>query len=229
MLSIYGIEKRINPISLTTSIIIPCHIKHFPFLEELLIAYAHQTVIPHEVVVFISAINEMSPRAIDHLEAIKKTHWPYRLIVITSKKPVSAGQSRNICCSAAKKDILICQDADDIPHPQRVEIIKWFFESYDVEHLMHGFIESHNKNEFLPINRNDIKYDSLAQYTLIHDIANGPVSIHRKVFEKMKWANEFIHSEDVFFNQKAYELSFKTVIIFEKLYLYRRGIKKDPL
>lgn len=38
--------------------------------------------------------------------------------------------------------MFIYQDADDIPHPQRIEIIKRFFENHDIVHLNHFWIPS---------------------------------------------------------------------------------------
>ncbi len=224
-----AIYKRTQPISVTTSVIIPCHRKHFAMLRELLIEYEQQTVIPNEIVVVISATHSMSNKAHAELENLKKTKWPYVLKVITARADLSAGNSRNLACDAAVGDIFICQDADDIPHPQRVQIIKWFFETHDIEHLMHGFIESHDKSLFKPIDRDAIHSECLAQYKLIHYIANGPVAISRNLFEKVRWSDEFIHSEDVLFNEHCYEATSKTVVIYSDLYLYRRGIKMDPI
>jgi hypothetical protein len=36
-------------------------------------------------------------------------------------------------------DIILYQDADDLPHPQRVEIVKQYFETHDIVHLTHSY------------------------------------------------------------------------------------------
>lgn len=225
-----AVDKRESRISLTTSVIIPCHIKHFPMLFELLTAYAEQVVVPDEVVVVISETHALSARARKHLEYITRKKWPYSLKALAYRDPVFAGYSRNIACENSKGDIFICQDADDLPHPQRVQVIKWFFEMYDVEHLMHKFVESCDKNIFEPLELDKIKYKSPARYKQIHYIANGPVAIRRNVFERVKWIHDFVTPEDVLFNQNCYaQPSLKAVVLYDVLYLYRLGLQRSPI
>src|SRR3990167_5690905 len=81
----------------------------------------------------------------------------------------SAGKNRNIACSHAEGDILIAQDADDIPHPQRIEIIKYVFENYATEHLLHSYFVG--EKPFSPYDVSDIKIYQYPTYNAI-DFSN---------------------------------------------------------
>src|SRR6185503_496362 len=101
--------------------------------------------------------------------------------------------NRNIAALNASKDILICQDADDIPHPQRVEIIKYVFETFDIDHLFHAFISYHNsfspyKTEQVPV----FKFSSLSDMFKYcnerrYPITNGNVSFAREVIKNISF------------------------------------------
>src|SRR3989344_6793822 len=129
---------------LTTSIIIPCHPKHAQYLYELLKIYEKQTNLPDEVVISISEAHQIEPNIIKLLQD-EQWHFPVKLLL--SDKKLFAGQNRNIACSYATSEIFICQDADDFPHPQRIEIIKYFFVKYGIDFLLHKFIYNNNNNE----------------------------------------------------------------------------------
>ena len=58
---------------------------------------------------------------------IENMKYPFKVIYIFHKECKYAGDNRNCACEKASGDIFITQDADDIPHPQRIEIIKYMF------------------------------------------------------------------------------------------------------
>lgn len=49
-------------------------------------------------------------------------------------------------CISSEGEILITQDADDIPHPQKIEATEYFFSHYDVDHLIHTWKPSSKHN-----------------------------------------------------------------------------------
>lgn len=116
-----------------TSVIIPCYHGNARFLYSLLKLYERQTILPDEVVISLSEAHFV-PEAIDK---IRNEEWKFPVKVLTSDDQHYAGWNRNNGCSYSQGDILILQDADDIPHPKRVEEIIFFFKQYDLDHCVH--------------------------------------------------------------------------------------------
>jgi glycosyltransferase involved in cell wall biosynthesis len=216
----FGLEKREKTCSLKTSVIIPCAHSHFPLLEGLLSAYEKQTRLPDEVVVSLSEADSVGPISI---AALEQKSLGFALKIIPHEKKLVPGASRNAACHASTGDLIICQDADDLPHPQRVEIIASLFENYFLDHLIHQWIPSSKAFEAIsPSCVDDLVY-AFQHYAKIDipDIHNGSVSFLRDVFAKVHWKPiEFI-SEDVIFNQHAYAFCKNKAILKLPLIQYR--------
>ena len=134
--STYHLEKIENPTPLSTTVIIPCHHLHAQFLHDVLLSYTYQTVLPDEIVISLSETDKI-PKIL--IESITKESWPFKTVLLLSEAPQTEGQNRNNAGQHASGQILICHDADDFPSPQRIEIIRYFFENYDIVHLLHSF------------------------------------------------------------------------------------------
>jgi glycosyltransferase involved in cell wall biosynthesis len=132
----HPLEKIKNPSPLSTTVIIPCHHAHAQFLYDALLSYTYQTVLPDEIVISLSGTDKI-PEIL--IESITKKSWPFKTVLLLSETPQTEGQNRNNACQHANGQILICHDADDFPSIQRVEIIRYFFENYDIVHLLHSF------------------------------------------------------------------------------------------
>lgn len=217
-------EERSSHTQMKTTIIIPCHYLHFYLIPELLSHYENQTIIPDEIVVSLSEAHKVQDKLIVKVE---NTKYPFQLKIIKSQEVLYGGQNRNKACEHSTGDILISQDADDIPHPQRVELIKSLFERYQIDHLMHHFILSDKKFTFYyPENlSNLIQYCSDA-YSVCNNplYHNGNIAIARYVFDKVKWPSHERLGEDVEFNTAVYNQFKKTVILPWPLLLYRNNL-----
>lgn len=219
---------------LKTSIIIPCHYRHAIHLDELLKLYERQTVLPDEVVISLSESDKVSSEIIDNLN---NGPWSFPVKLICSTKKQYAGTNRNIACDHATGDIFIAQDADDIPHPQRVEIIKYIFEKHSIDHLMHSWIlgKSHQNNDFARFD--DFIYSNMDLVPLIytksfqeswlHHTTNGNIAISKEVFTKIRWSGRRT-GQDVEFNTKVYQNFKKTVIVKVPLLIYRNYLSTGP-
>lgn len=218
-LNLFSLEKRTTPQNFKTSIIIPCHYKHAYLLMDLLYAYANQDVLPDEVIVSLSDTNKIDNLIVKN---ITNTNWPFKLQLIKNDFLVSAGENRNKACQAANGDILICQDADDLPHFQRVEIIKYFFENYHLDHLAHEFTDD---KEALSINLDITKIKLITPLSFKSfkniNFAHGTIAISKKVFKTVQWDHSFEIDEDVVFNLAVYSKFRNKVILKIPLYLYR--------
>ena len=110
-----------------TSIFVPCIQKHTRYIRDVVTAYCRGTVKPDEIIVFISG-------ARSDCVVTRKSH-----VEINREDPFLAGPARQMAEELCSGDIILYQDADDMPHPQRVEIVKQYFERYDIVHLTHSY------------------------------------------------------------------------------------------
>jgi len=218
----YALTKREEPLPMKTSIIIPCHFKHAPLLPILLDEYARQTVLPDEIVISLSETSLVSPEIIFHLQ---NHEWPFPVHLITSEMRFGDGGNRNRACRKATGDILIAHDADDLPHPQRIEIIKYLFETYNINHLGHGYIFASDHSFKLIEHPKDVEFREYGpEYAfdgIDLPIAYGPIAIHRRVFESIQWPEGFSRDNDKVFNCNVHREFKDIVVVKEPIYLYR--------
>ncbi len=213
---------RKERISLKTSVIIPCVPKHFPLIHPLLEAYAQQTLLPDEIVISLSEAHLVT---LDLISSIQNTSWPFSLIILPNPDKCSAGKNRNIACSRASGALILCQDADDLPHPQRVELVKWLFENYTLDHLMHLFTFS--ESDFLPLDKENLKITlckTYSQMASIRQTTNGNVCFTKNVFNRVHWRDSPKIGEDKLFNAHIYALFHHKIVLHAPLLLYRNTL-----
>lgn len=212
--------KRDEILSLKTSIIIPCVPKHAPLLKELLRAYAQQTIIPDEVIVALSEYEYVSQQIITELAAYP---WPFVFHLIKRSEKYSAGSNRNAATAYATGDIIMAQDADDLPHPQRVECIKYMFEHYVVEHLLHTYIS--DEMSFTSYDVHNLKAYPRTRYRFTNaPVHFGHVCVLQKVAQKVPWPEYFEPGEDMQFNRSVGKNFRHTVILNADLIAYRKTL-----
>lgn len=223
-ISFFIINLSLYPLvyALKTSVIIPCHFRHAVFLYELLRTYEDQSELPDEVVISISESHGMNKETLQKLE---KENWKFPVKIITSNQKLYAGQNRNIGCSHAIGDIFICQDADDLPHPQRIEIIKYFFSKFNLDHLLHGYDLIPKRKKY---NLQEIPYKFCNNYKEVGDVANGNAAIARHVFEKIKWSS-VPRGQDCEFNSNVYHYFKNNLVVQIPLLIYRRYLLPQPI
>ncbi len=217
------VSRRDTPISVKTSLIIPVHVKHVKLLPNLIREYIYeQTVKVDEIVISISNISEVRAKYPKVLRELERTNWPIPVILVKNDHRTSEGDNRNRACQYANGDVFICQDADDIPHKQRVEVIKYFFENYHVDHLVHKYCMDNDTsfmNRRIP-DMESVRWFSPSVYA-IDNGANGVSSLTRRVFESIQWNPEFVHAVDVQFNRTVYDRFENRVVVDEPIYFYR--------
>lgn len=190
------------------SIIVPCHSAHFPLLDELLVAYAKQTVLPTEIVISLSQVNSIQPELVT---AFEKKVWPFTVIVLKHSQKYPAAINRKFAARASSGDLLMFQDADDLPHPQRVEIVKFIFENNRIDHLIHSCVPE--TREFVPYTIESIVLKKTYFEALLGGIHGGPeiIPLHhghacmlRKVIMNADWQPTNEPGEDLHFNIGAF-------------------------
>ena len=226
---LFALEPRKEMRQVTVSLIIPCAAQHFIHLEPLLDLVANQTRIPNEVIVALSETKRLEKGAIDALEA---KHFPYSLRLLRSEEKRSAGYNRNRACDVARGSVIITQDADDLLHPQKIEIVAYLFEKYPIDYLLHTYVfESdgfplYRKEELIP--RVFKSYDGAMAYS--DCIANGYPSFTWQVGACVKWIEGEGLGEDRAFNQSIYRhLDWTRVVIDCPLIVYRNWLSSFNL
>jgi hypothetical protein len=136
-----------------TSLIIPAIPRHFSYLPLILNCYLAGSIRPDEVVISLSEAHLVS---LDLKSEFTRNFIGKfeNFIFLEAYNKLWHGPNRQKASEASSNEILIYQDADDIPHPQRIEVIKYFFDTFDICHLNHSWI---------PFNRKFIKIDDYAQ------------------------------------------------------------------
>lgn len=214
-------------LSKTVSLIVPCHWKHAKYLPELLQRYEKQTVVPDEVVIAASEINKGDTYQIIHM--IKNKKWTFPVQIVENTKAFTAGQNRNIACNHAQGDIFICQDADDIPHPQRIEIICYFFEKYEVDHLEHRWSQEGHWSTIDKLSEiQPIFLAYFSHYVHANHYHQGVPAISRSLFSKIQWGNER-RRQDTHFNEEVYKILPKEKRLLIPLILYQYRPKLSTL
>lgn len=174
------------------SVVIPVGPGHVLDVQRAIMSCLDQTYPVHEIIV------------VGFCDEIK-----HNVIKINSE--ASAGTNRQIGSEASTGDIIVYQDADDISHPQRLEIIARYFDIADIVHLNHSCIISGSGNELSNIEVNGIRHVSSKElfetYFRNHNYTScvkycqsaygdgvvnwavhcGAPAIRRCVLDKVKW------------------------------------------
>ncbi len=222
------------------SVIVPCVSRHIVFLPSLLEELKKQSRLPDEVVISIS---EADPSYYLDVENLKVQQWPFALKLLSSQEKQSTGKNRNIAAKHSSGDVLLLQDADDLPHPQRIEILGYIFEHYSIDYVLHqwmpgdtwranspasfkncpdGFLRYNHKeirNRVISLKENDITHREISDLQSVHDVINsrlfkmceskmkyitwGSAAISRKVYETLRWQEDYRQGEDVIYGHKV--------------------------
>lgn len=224
------LQERPQRVHLTTTVIIPCTPKHFVHIYPLLEHYANQTTLPDEVVISLSYAHQANPW---ELMRVKQKQWPFPVQLLEHAGKKTAGENRNLAFQQAHGDIIVSQDADDIPHPKRIEIVKHFFENYYVDHLMHSWFiddpEMENEVEHLALDFEDYVVGEIEAYrATTFDVAvgipgfgmhNGQACFSKEALAACTWPSGY--GEDVELNRIIYRMYENTVVLKARLLMYR--------
>lgn len=215
------------------TIAIPCTISHFKFLDFAIEKIINGTILPDEILVSISPYSGLpgiSP-------IIKKYENIINIKIFSSEKFLDAAQARDLMTPYINGDLVIYHNADDYQHPQRVEIVKKYFEEFDIVHLVHsyslfdeGCCGNINKEKIISANGSTIydrffasKIGSLPFGAGFGKLHTGVPCIKRFILEKIKWdiPREVIRMEDYFFSVNILREFNKTLMIDAPLYIYK--------
>jgi len=214
------LKPKTKPKPMTTSVIIPCVARHFFWLSGILESYQNQTVRPDEVVVSLSEVEKLNQSEISKLE---NGLWDFKLKIIRNRGIIHDGENRTIAMDNSLGEILIFSDADDIPHPQRVEVAKYIFENFEVDHILHSFGRSRENIKLFNLNElNILKFNTFnemitfAKQSKMKTTIGSPCFL-RKIANKLKW-----HADhDYEYAHRVYQLFQNNIVLPIPLILYR--------
>jgi len=215
---------------------IPAYSGHIGPLFNLLDSIQNQTILPDKVVVSCSSTKKSD----FDIYTEKLKCYTFFLQIITNEEKMCTAQNRNIAASnLSDVDYITFIDADDIMHPQRIEILLNVFKDHDSDIVLHNYSEftNHDNNIFKKIESNNInaRINSLEQCysgcirhkNFISDndkIHHGHVSIKQTIFNKIRFPEEpeFYRKEDCVFCHRVFSLSnVKNSYIVDELSYYK--------
>jgi glycosyltransferase involved in cell wall biosynthesis len=115
-----------NLTALSSGVAVPCYYKHFKYLNGLLKSLSQQTRLPDEVVISLSQVENLATEEVDALES---GPWPFPVEIIRREGVFMEGANRTTAAKHCSSDVILCIDADDLPHPQRIEAVLQLFEN----------------------------------------------------------------------------------------------------
>ena len=194
--------------------VVPCAPRHVALLEPLMALLDRQTSRPDEIVV-AGAIPRLSARS-----------FPIR--VAPTEPRANAARNRNAATARATGDVVLYQDADDVPHPQRVEIVRRLFERFDVDHLMHAFVHATHPTASWTASRYDVgaihRLARYHRYAFEVGLTNGNPAVRRTITSTVRWPEDKRIGEDIAFNIAACARSRSSVVLRAPLLLYRQHL-----
>lgn len=190
------LRMRPRPLRLRATVVVPCVAKHARHLPELLAHLEQQTVLPDEVAISVSE----GPAPF--LRSAR-----FRVIVVANLGRAYAGRNRNLAAAASTGDILVYQDADDLPHPQRVEMAHALLERCVVHHVLHRY--DHLQCPRSTAEWSESRYQDAPRlaryepggYTFTPHYTNGNPITSRLVFDRVRWPENMRRGQDVAYNE----------------------------
>ena len=183
----------------TISLCIPCIPKHVKFLSDLSKNINEQTIQPDEIVIAISNSTNEIEKNIKNIFKNLNT----KLVITGVSKTAYAGENRNRAVEYSSSDIISFIDADDLMHPQRIEILKYHFNKSNCLAILHKYTQKDIWNNINKKNTNldsDIlkKYhkDKTKIFLKIDHMTHGHITVKKKVFDKIKQETRNTRKED---------------------------------
>lgn len=204
---------------MSIAIVIPCISSHLKYIPGLLNKYANQTIIPEEVIISVSNGYNLSRQ----INTISKKSYPFELTIINNVDIKMPGENRQIGSDITNCDYIIFQDADDIPHKQRVEIMKYFFVSHNANYIAHLRTKIINKFVTTPYVISKISYSVWNKPKYSKKITIGNIGIKRNILDDIKWTYNTSDSEKIFTENVLMNYN-NCIVLKVPLLLYRKHL-----
>ena len=189
---------------------IPCFDKHLTYLFLLLDSIETQTVLPDKVCVSCSSTVSFP--------SSRKYSFPLEIVLTNEKR--NAAQNRNIAMDRLRDmDYISFMDADDIMHPQRIEVLRNVFEEQNCQMILHNYQNGTN-TEFRPVEDIEVRVNTMKPTVsggtthiehhkfLQQHIHHSQVSVQRSIVDLVRFPEEpeFHRREDSAFCNRVIKL-----------------------
>ena len=189
---------------------IPCFDKHLTYLFLLLDSIEAQTVMPDKVCVSCSSTATFP--------SSRKYSFPLEIVLTNEKR--NAAQNRNIAMDRLRDmDYISFMDADDIMHPQRIEVLRNVFEEQNCQMILHNYQNGTN-TEFRPVEDIEVRVNTMKPTVsggtthiehhkfLQQHIHHSQVSVQRSIVDLVRFPEEpeFHRREDSAFCNRVIKL-----------------------
>jgi len=206
-------------------IAIPCYHGHIQSLLELLDIIEKQTRLPDKVAISCSSTDEFP----------ELKNYGFLIETVVTKDKKSAAENRNIASSKLMDmDYITFFDADDLMHPQRIEILCIVCQNYNSDIILHNYYNIYMNDVSLdPIQYVDVHKNSLCQcysgcvrHKEQHygDIHHGHVTVKRNILDLVQFPEEIEYhtkEDSVFCNRVVGLPNIETSYINNKLSYYK--------
>jgi glycosyltransferase involved in cell wall biosynthesis len=119
------------------SVVIPLIPQHVKFVRKLL---KELSAANNEIAEIIFCASSQTESSINRLhEAIHKSNFKDKAIILTTEKDRTAGENRNLGWSLAKNEYICFLDADDSYNPYMFEVFKYCFEQIGCDLILHDY------------------------------------------------------------------------------------------
>jgi len=208
---------------MTLGIAIPTYIKHVNNLYSILETLSKSTVLPLQVSVSISSMQD----------DIILNNYPFELIISKTSQYKNPSQNRNIAGNKLTTDIISFIDGDDIPHVKRNEYLLDSFNN-ECEIIVHNY---ERINQYQNLNNHEIgNLELLKEYIdgyisdshapqskIMHfDYHNAHISLLNNIFKKYQYDEDesIKYMEDSEFTSRLVKNGYKISYIKNKLSYY---------
>ena len=208
------------------SIVIPVFPPHFIHLETCLKNIMESTIMPKEIIIAASEMNNESKDTLyNKLQHI--TNNLTKLIITNTEEKAFSGINRNRGVEFSSGEIIVFIDADDFTHRQKIEIIDFIFKKHlDCKMLLHNYTKNNNfEISNYDLNKlNEFKYLGGFEKTDIvknnmNRIHRGHSTIKKSVFNLVQFKNE-MHREDNIFTKKVHQIFNSSYFVPIELMIY---------
>eukprot|EP00730_Choanoeca_flexa_P006112 TRINITY_DN12085_c5_g1_i1.p1 TRINITY_DN12085_c5_g1~~TRINITY_DN12085_c5_g1_i1.p1 ORF type:complete len:597 (+),score=130.76 TRINITY_DN12085_c5_g1_i1:1-1791(+) len=109
----------------SVAVMIPSYDGHWPYFSSLIDAIYNETQQPDQIVIATSETNIQQAKEV--LYSLPDPFGHDRVSVVAKLSPDNAAGNRNTGMTMVRMKIAATMDGDDIPHPQRLEFVRWLY------------------------------------------------------------------------------------------------------
>lgn len=153
---------------LDISVVIPCYGPHLQYIDSTLSNIIDQTSLPKEIILISSETDDKTKQEIVNKYSSLFENKNIIFKVINTTLQQYAGINRNAGAMLATSEYIMFINANDIIHPQKIEITKYFLKRYQPNMLLHSYTNNPSEtfNQKIDyINAKIIPNETLYTYT----------------------------------------------------------------